>query len=479
MSRFYTSLLAVTICFILAAGILTEPNSDKADANDTGVACDISAHNSGRFLVKNEKAWFWLGNTSWFLLKQPKNVISEHLDKLENAGFNIFHFAIVSNADGMSPYNGNNINTAYWDNVRWVVTEAKKRGLYSGIALGRLDKDATAWYQKGWYAGNYMKDLNSTIAWIGGFDYNPDTEGTINSHNFQMEGIADAIAGLPVTSKNGNSSGFDMTLMTFHAPTYYWGMGTSASLFHKQDWLDLNWIQTYGALQSVVKRITEDYNRTPAKPTMLAEGAYEATYYQASPLDDPYKQGKQRYKHSKGPTKFYADEYTRAKYDPPGIQPWHARYQAYHSVFAGGCGFEYGHRGLIQTIGEDWSRYNAYTAKGFNSIKYLRLLMESHDMLKLAPDRSMLINPNTKEYYYMLALSASDGSYAYVYSTGGKNVTVKLTKITSGAEVKAQWYDPRTGEYSDAGLHKKKDTTFDPPGVTGVDKDWVLVLTGA
>jgi len=99
------------------------------------------------------------------------------------------------------------------------------------------------------------------------------------------------------------------------------------------------------------------------------------------------------------------------------------------------------------------------------------------DMLTLVPDQDMLVNPETTEYDHMCAVRASDGSYAYIYSTGGKKVEIDLTKMAGEGDVEARWYSPRNGAYSDAGRHEKIRMTFDPPGGEGVDNDWVLVLT--
>ena len=84
------------------------------------------------------------------------------------------------------------------------------------------------------------------------------------------------------------------------------------------------------------------------------------------------------------------------------------------------------------------------------------------------------------------AMRASDGSYAFVYTQGGKPVTVALESVT-GATVRAWWYDPRTGKAQSIetinrsldgapGPSRIRARTFTPPAGGA---DWVLVLDDA
>ena len=51
-----------------------------------------------------------------------------------------------------------------------------------------------------------------------------------------------------------------------------------------------------------------------------------------------------------------------------------------------------------------------------------------------------------------------------------------MNKISSD-EVKASWFDPRTGEYTAIGDYPNSGTQiFDAPGTTAIGNDWVLVL---
>ncbi len=63
---------------------------------------------------------------------------------------------------------------------------------------------------------------------------------------------------------------------------------------------------------------------------------------------------------------------------------------------------------------------------------------------------------------------------AYI-PTGG-TITIEMSKISS-AEVKASWFDPRTGEYTAIGEYSNSGTqVFNAPGETAIGNDWILAL---
>ena len=79
---------------------------------------------------------------------------------------------------------------------------------------------------------------------------------------------------------------------------------------------------------------------------------------------------------------------------------------------------------------------------------------------------------------HVLAATASDGSYAFIYTPASRTLTVDLTRI-SGGQAKAWWYNPRTGQPTEIGTFPtsaKQDFTPPDPGEM---IDWVLVLDDA
>jgi len=91
----------------------------------------------------------------------------------------------------------------------------------------------------------------------------------------------------------------------------------------------------------------------------------------------------------------------------------------------------------------------------------------------LRADQTLVINSGPR--YERLA-AAHGENYALVYTYTGKNIQVRMGKI-AGKKVKASWYDPRTGKYTDAGTFTNTGTrVFDPPGNVMAGNDWILLL---
>ena len=81
----------------------------------------------------------------------------------------------------------------------------------------------------------------------------------------------------------------------------------SSGEIHGEPWLDYNMIQTWNYYEGIYGWVTRDYRRLPAKPVVMAEGAYE----------------------------------DGSEYGYP-ITPWLIRRQAYWSYLSGGF-HSYGH----------------------------------------------------------------------------------------------------------------------------------------
>jgi hypothetical protein len=98
-------------------------------------------------------------------------------------------------------------------------------------------------------------------------------------------------------------------------------------------------------------------------------------------------------------------------------------------------------------------------------------------MLLRVPDQTLLASDPGKGAEHVRAARAVDGSYAFIYIPVPRPITVRLDKL-SGREVRAWWYDPKTGEAKLIGEFRRDgERTFTPSG-TG-ENDWVLVLDDA
>jgi hypothetical protein len=159
---------------------------------------------------------------------------------------------------------------------------------------------------------------------------------------------------------------------------------------------------------------------------------------------------------------------------------------AYWSVFSGTCGHTYGCHPVWQmykrknsnppltlTTYEEWDE--ALDAPGARQMKYLKNLMLSRPFFSRKPD-TVLIADNPYDPVGHLVATSGDG-FSMIYIPTGKVVKIKLAMLPF-EEIRAWWYNPRTGEAIEASIlpNLKNTFEFDPPGVTSRENDWVLVL---
>jgi hypothetical protein len=160
----------------------------------------------------------------------------------------------------------------------------------------------------------------------------------------------------------------------------------------------------------------------------------------------------------------------------------HARRAAYWAVFAGAAGHTYGHNSIWQMYAPPrkpileakltWRE--ALDAPSAAQMGYLRGLMESRPIRGLRPDQSLIVGEVGTGAEHLRSLRAE--GYALIYTPTGRPFRVRLATF-SGQQVKAWWFDPRTGKTSAAGQFPTEgEREFTPPGQPGVGKDWVLAL---
>ena len=89
------------------------------------------------------------------------------------------------------------------------------------------------------------------------------------------------------------------------------------------------------------------------------------------------------------------------------------------------------------------------------------------------PAQDMLLSDPGEGACHVSATRDSEGSFAMVYiPQAGQTIEVDLSPLHS--ELRASWFDPRTGEYTPIGeIHNQKSATFTSPSTCS---DWVLVL---
>jgi hypothetical protein len=317
-------------------------------------------------------------------------------------------------------------------------------------------------YRYGRFLGERYGKLPHIIWTLGGdakTGHNVDTPSRLVMTRALAEGIADGTN----AGKRGDTGGYDgradwsSTFMTFHPPG---GGRSSSDYLHNEPWLDMNLIQTTTKFEFTnFVYVARDYARTPPKPTLDSEVAYEDSI---------------TLKHAEA-----------SRYEGRRITDWEVRKAAYWAVLSGACGHTYGHRSFISWIrrgergrfGADVPWYERLFTPGALQMGYLRRLIEAHSLLDRMPADDILDNNPPTGTAHAVAARAADGHYALVYIPNGDIVRVKLAQLA--AKLTGAWFDPRTGERRPLGAIDSPATTSFTPPTSGRGNDWVLELTAA
>jgi len=417
-----------------------------------------------RFLVTETGApFFYLGDTAWALFSRlSREDAAIYLAKRSSQGFTVIQAALVSrstNAYGKSPFleddparpalaPGNNPTDPeqydFWDHADYIIDQAESKGLYLGLlplwGIARPGRSPAFTEASAEAYGKFLgaRYKHKPIIWILGGDQSP--EGNEPLWRAMARGIAIGVA---------EQEDYSKVLISYHPYGY---SSSSATWFHPEPWLGFN-MQQNGHKRNwpVYDKIANDYKRIPPKPTMDAEPSYEW-----HPVDFDVAKGR--------------------------INPHDVRTFAYWEVLAGACGFTYGHylifpfaevgRGGGADAGTNSGWREALDAPAAQQMKHLKQLVLSRSYLDRVPDQQLCADTFAVADH----VSAARGrDYAFFYVPTGKAFTVRLGK-TSGAAVRAQWFDPREGTYTAIGEFPNSGTQRFTPPTSGAEMDWVLVL---
>lgn len=428
----------------------------------------LKVSSNGHFLMTEKgDPFFWLGDTGWLMAQKLNHEdVLKYLEDRSAKGFNVIQIMVLQDLHDcnfygdsaliqgniVAPYmtNGNDfkdfIQYDYWDNIEWIVDMAAEKDIYVALVpiWGSVIKKTGLTIAMGRIYMNLLFrkfETKSNVIWLNG----GDIEGEEYKAVFNEMGNA---------MKEHNPK----QLVSYHPR----GRTQSSTWFHNEDWLDINMFQSghknyeqdstgYG--EDNWKYVMNDYNKTPTKPTIDGEPCYE---------DIP--QGL----HDSLQTQWTADDVRR---------------YGYWSVFAGACGFTYGHNSVMQFyrdrdnnpefgVKEQW--ITAINASGSSQMQYLKELILSKPYFERVPDQSLVAGVNGTRYDYIAATRGED--YAFLYTCNGSNFSVNMGVI-KGSRVKASWYNPKNGqriaidEYDNKGVKE-----FNPPGDVKIGNDWVLVL---
>jgi hypothetical protein len=205
-----------------------------------------------------------------------------------------------------------------------------------------------------------------------------------------------------------------------------------------------------------------DYARTPVKPVLDGEPIYE---------DHPVSFDAKKFGHS------IASDVRRPLY-------W--------DLFGGAFGHTYGHHSVWQMWSPGKSPINnplmpwsdAINQPGAAQMQHGRALIESRPFLTRIPDDTLIVTdrvptsvPGAGRYHFAATRDA-EGTYAMVYAPIGRGFKVRMDAI-KGAQVKAWWFNPRSGEATSYGTFANGGVREFTPPDPGEMLDWVLVLDDA
>lgn len=428
----------------------------------------LVSENSRYFVDAAGDPFFWMADTAWSMpINLTREEVAEYLDKRVAQGFNVVQIVAVFNqaggpgpnrygdwpygddlsalavTDGSDP--ANEAQYDYWDHLDFIVAEANLRGVRVALlpiwAHGQVGTILTAANAEayGEFIGARYRD--GQIVWVlGGDDVADGVEAVWDN---VARGVAEGVSG---------GENYKTMMMTYHPI----GGSSSSRWFRGEPWLTFDMIQGGHCLRYNERRNLLDaaYVTSPTRPFLDGEPIYAGHPYC---WDQP----------------------------PAGYStPLDVRRDAYWAAFAGAAGHTYGDHAVWQFVRADGrpaelgASGDWRTAMDDDAAWQMRNfvdLMETHPWWKGRPDSRRILTGEVRGGPERLAaMSASDGSYAMVYSPDGEPFEADLAVALRGA-ARVAWFDPRTGEYVDPGALADGPSTYEPP--TG--DDWVLVAVAS
>ncbi len=436
---------------------------------------------------EDDTPFFWVGDTAWDLFHALTREDAElYLDNRQMKGFNVIQAVAIfggdrvdkPNAYGKYPLvnddptkpavetNSSDTHYDYWDHVDFIIDVAASKGMFIALlpcwgeyveprtnSEKRIFKTRKQAYYYGHFIGKRYRKRKNIIYVLGGDRLPDEHHGATDIWRAMAKGLADGTN--DVHSFDGQTD-YSNTLMTYHC------FQSSSQWFQEDSWLDLNMWGSYHAdfyLTRSFQQAKADYDLAITKPTLNAEACYEDH-----------------------PVNYLPNNGVFTSYD--------VRQAAYWSVFSGSCGHTYG----AQPIWQFWEKgkkpesptyhtwREALDFEGASQMQHIRHLIESRPMRERRPDNSMLTGNQEHDKNYTPVIRGK--GYAFLYLPTGIPVDVELGHLT-GEQIKAWWFDPRSGESIAIGsFNNKGHRHFDPPGIseeftwlqTGRGCDWVLVL---
>ncbi|HKZ66596.1 MAG TPA: DUF4038 domain-containing protein, partial [Chitinophagaceae bacterium] len=247
------------------------------------VTAQFSVSSNQRYLLKEGKPFFWLGDTGWELFHRlNREETDRYLKRRSEQGFTVIQAVVLAEMDGLHAGNAYGEtpltnddpakpNEKYFEHVDYIIDKAAAYNLNIGLLPTWGDKifkdkwgkgpeifnEQNAAIYGGWLANRYKSKAN--IIWILGGDRNPRHDADIAIWRSMGNAIKKATSG--------------KAIITYHPQPNQFG---SAEWFHKEKWLDFNAFQTGHCRNTAVyDKIQAVYTMQPIKPVMDAEPIYE------------------------------------------------------------------------------------------------------------------------------------------------------------------------------------------------------------
>lgn len=424
----------------------------------------IQVSENGRFFsLEDGSPFFWLGDTAWELFHALTVEEAElYFKTRSNQGYNVVQAVALAEQDGLRTPNaygrtplkqgadGNfdpllwdtDGDYSYWAHVDRILDLAEQYGIYIAFLPTWGDKYFQAHgvgpvifspenaREYGRMIGTHFGKRDN-ILWVLGGD-----RTLLEYEHFRVNvALAEGIR----ETEDGRH------LMTLHPP----GNRSSSYHFPSAGWLDFHMLQSGHNSRNWknYEMIAHDYGLEPIKPVLDAEPRYEDH-----------------------PVNFNAEN---GYFDEADV-----RQAAYWSVFAGACGHTYGHHS-VWSMNREFSAYfplvwqDAINRPGSRQMQHLKNLLLSRDYFSRVPDQGMVAE-NYPGANYISATRGAD--YALFYAPNGMDIRAKLG-VLPGGRVKAQWFNPKNGEYAEIGIYENSGERLFSPAARGRDCDIVLCLT--
>jgi hypothetical protein len=448
-------------------------------------AQELKVSQNQRFLeTANGDPFFWLGDTAWELFhKLDREEASYYLETRAAQGFSVIQAVILAERDGIRVPNAygelpfKNLdptqpNEAYFEHVDFIISKANELGLVVGVLPTWGDKvysinpgsgpeifNASNAFAYGKFLGKRYRKAD--LVWILGGDRKVANEEVAEIWNQMAAGLAKGDKG-----KN---------LMTYHPR----GGTSSSQFFHNADWLDFNLYQSghNQKYHNVYDWAEKDLGLSPLKPTIDGEPPYE---------DIPVA----FWNYMKFQLGEFADKVDSVgnivditDFERGFFNGYDVRVHAYWDLLAGSAGYTYGNNAVWQMHkkGEvfviptltDWK--DALHRPGAESMKYVRAFFEKIGFGNFIPDQTLIVSANPEGELHLRAALDKESSLAVIYFAKGQTAQLGLSKLSAG-ELTQQWFNPRTGAYSEIELIQKSPSTTITTPTDGPEEDWVLVI---